>query len=218
MNENKILNPPIFLIELRNFLAGTNKQFAADSLAAKIVSKADFGHRWAAKNSDDLYAYLTIINQPNKISATHVDEMETIWSDFVDYKTNDNAANKIKPIFSKPTHHLKGWGEELWICNNEEYCLKLLQFNKDAKFSNHWHALKDETWYVLKGQLELTYLDLTNADKIMVILKENDVVTIKRFVPHQLRALADSTIIECSTRCFDSDSYRIEKGDSQLTK
>ena len=30
--------------------------------------------------------------------------------------------------------HEKAWGYELWIHNEEDYCAKILHFNKDAKF------------------------------------------------------------------------------------
>ena len=35
----------------------------------------------------------------------------------------------------KPKIVQKGWGEEIWIHNNEEYCGKLLYFVKDKKCS-----------------------------------------------------------------------------------
>ena len=38
----------------------------------------------------------------------------------------------------------KGWGHELWIVNKEEYCGKLLFFNKDKCCSFHYHEDKDE--------------------------------------------------------------------------
>jgi hypothetical protein len=46
----------------------------------------------------------------------------------------------------------KGWGHELIWATNDKYCGKLLKFNKDAKFSMHFHAEKDESWYVLDGR------------------------------------------------------------------
>jgi len=45
-------------------------------------------------------------------------------------------------------HVPKGWGEEIIICNHELYCGKLLRFKQGAKFSMHYHMIKDETWYV----------------------------------------------------------------------
>ena len=39
--------------------------------------------------------------------------------------------------------------------NNELYCGKLLVFKKGAKFSMHYHLIKDETWYVDEGEFIL---------------------------------------------------------------
>ena len=44
-------------------------------------------------------------------------------------------------------------------------------------------------------------------------LNLGDVITIPIGQPHQLRAKEDSEIFEISTQHFDSDSYRIWKGD-----
>ena len=109
----------------------------------------------------------------------------------------------------------KSWGKEIWIVNNEEYCGKILEFNAGSKFSMHFHVEKKETFYVLKGKLILNYFDLTNADKYSEELNIGDIVDINRFFPHQIQAIEDSSIIEFSTQHKDSDSYRIEKGDSQ---
>lgn len=115
----------------------------------------------------------------------------------------------------KPKIHKKGWGEEVWIINTDKYCGKLLKFNAGATFSDHYHIVKDETWYVLEGKLELRYYNLANADRIIKILKPGAVVHISPCSPHQLVALEPSTIIEVSTTHDEADSYRIGKGDSQ---
>ncbi|MFA6502903.1 MAG: cupin domain-containing protein [Candidatus Paceibacterota bacterium] len=115
----------------------------------------------------------------------------------------------------KPELHPKGWGEETWIINTDKYCGKLLTFNKEASFSDHFHVNKDETWYVLEGKLELRYYNLANAEKKTAVLTKGDVVHIPPTKPHQLRALEASVIIEVSTPHDEADSYRIGRGDSQ---
>lgn len=116
---------------------------------------------------------------------------------------------------TKAKCHPKGWGEEVWIINNDKYCGKLLKFKKGALFSDHYHINKDEAWYVLEGKLELRSYDLANADRKTTVLKKGDVVHIMPSTPHQLKALEISTIIEVSTPHDEADSYRIGKGDSQ---
>lgn len=111
--------------------------------------------------------------------------------------------------------HPKGWGEEVWIINTEQYCGKLLKFNAGASFSDHFHILKDEAWYVLEGELELSHYDLSTAERKTITLKKGDVVHVPPHQPHQLRALVASTVIEVSTTHREDDSYRIGKGDGQ---
>ena len=109
----------------------------------------------------------------------------------------------------------KGWGYEVHIENNQDYCAKLLVFTKGKKFSMHYHVEKYETWYVQKGKLKFTWMDPDNADRIVDELNEGDVVTIYQGIAHQLEALEDSIIFETSTHDKANDSYRVEKGDSQ---
>ena len=120
-----------------------------------------------------------------------------------------------EPIFSAVETHPKGWGDELWIANNEKYCGKILRFNKGASFSMHYHVKKEETWCVTKGVLKLEYFDLEKAEKFSRTLEEGNVVHISPCVPHKLTALVDSSVFEVSSQHFDTDSYRIEKGTSQ---
>lgn len=110
----------------------------------------------------------------------------------------------------------KGWGEEIIICNHELYCGKLLRFKDGAKFSMHYHMIKDETWYVKEGIFIYRWIDTKTAEVYDKHLKEGDVVRQLPGQPHQLIALSDGEIFEVSTQHFDSDSYRVWKGDSQL--
>jgi mannose-6-phosphate isomerase-like protein (cupin superfamily) len=109
----------------------------------------------------------------------------------------------------------KGWGYEVHIENNEDYCAKLLVFEKGKKFSMHYHVDKHETWFVREGKLKFTWIDPANADRVVQELKPGDVVTIHQGIAHQLEALETSCIFETSTHDKIEDSYRVEKGDSQ---
>lgn len=122
---------------------------------------------------------------------------------------------KLEPIFSFPERVPKGWGEEIHIANNESYCGKLLVFKSGAEFSTHAHALKHETFLVFKGSIRFTWINTENADKESRVVTEGMVIEIPRLLPHRIKALEDSIIIEVSTQHLDSDSLRYEKGDSQ---
>ena len=123
--------------------------------------------------------------------------------------------HKIKPEVCEGCKVPKGWGEELIIENNEMYCGKLLIFKKGCRFSMHYHLIKDETWYVDKGEFIYRWIDTDTAETIEQKLKPGDVVRQRVGQPHQLIALTDGTVFEVSTQHFDEDSYRVWKGDSQ---
>ena len=123
--------------------------------------------------------------------------------------------HEIKPKVCEGCKVPKGWGEELIIENNEMYCGKLLIFKKGCKFSMHYHLIKDETWYVDKGEFIYRWIDTETAETIEQKLKPGDVVRQRVGQPHQLIALTYGTVFEVSTQHFDEDSYRVWKGDSQ---
>jgi mannose-6-phosphate isomerase-like protein (cupin superfamily) len=123
-----------------------------------------------------------------------------------------------KPIFSIPQIVEKGWGEEQIITNNEEYCGKILKFNKGAVFSCHFHSSKREHFYVAKGLIKLVTIDTSNAQETEFIMGPGQVVEIPRLLPHQIFALEESEIYEFSTTHSDMDSFRVKKGNSQGVK
>lgn len=110
----------------------------------------------------------------------------------------------------------KGWGHELIWATNDKYCGKLLKFNKNAKFSMHFHAEKEETWYVLSGKFIVKYIDTKIAREEEKILNQGDTWHNSPLLPHQVICLEEGTIIEVSTPDSVEDNYRIAKGDSQL--
>lgn len=109
----------------------------------------------------------------------------------------------------------KGWGHELIWATNEKYCGKLLKFNKNARFSMHFHAEKDETWYVLDGKFLVRCIDTSNASMYEKTLDAGSTWHNPPMLPHQVICLEAGTIIEVSTPDSVEDNYRIAKGDSQ---
>jgi mannose-6-phosphate isomerase-like protein (cupin superfamily) len=109
----------------------------------------------------------------------------------------------------------KGWGHELIWATNDKYCGKLLHFKKASKFSMHFHAQKDETWYVLSGRFEVRWIDTADASEKFVQLYQGDTWHNKPLLPHQLICIEEGTIIEVSTPDSVEDNYRVQPGDSQ---
>lgn len=97
----------------------------------------------------------------------------------------------------------KVWGKEIWIVNRD-YCGKKLILNKGFRCSMHYHKLKDETFYILKGKV---LLEIGMKKHIML---PRDSMLIKPGQKHRFTGLEDSEIIEFSSHHEDSDSYRDE--------
>lgn len=127
---------------------------------------------------------------------------------------NEKKEDIFMKVWQHPMYVRKGWGHESWIVNKEEYCGKLLVFKEGKKCSWHYHKLKDEVFYLQSGSLLIRYSeedDITTAKEL--VMKPGKAFHVYRGLRHQMEALEDSQLFEFSTEHFDSDSYRIIKGD-----
>jgi mannose-6-phosphate isomerase-like protein (cupin superfamily) len=111
----------------------------------------------------------------------------------------------------------KGWGYELIFATTDQYCGKIMVFEKvGAKFSMHFHREKDETWFINSGKFKVRWIDTKDATLYEKELKEGDVWHNPPLQPHQLEAMVpNSMIFEVSTADSVEDNYRIIPGDSQ---
>ena len=57
--------------------------------------------------------------------------------------------HKYEPTPRKGDYYKKAWGYELWIVNNEDYCGKLLVFEKDKK---HEMVLNDQVKRIRRNE------------------------------------------------------------------
>lgn len=111
----------------------------------------------------------------------------------------------------------KGWGYELIWATTDDYCGKMMVFNKTgARFSMHFHKVKDETWFVNAGRFLVRWIDTNTAITHEQELKEGDTWHNPPLQPHQLVCLKEgSSITEVSTADSVEDNFRIFPGDSQ---
>lgn len=109
----------------------------------------------------------------------------------------------------------KGWGhEDIWVSTNK-YCGKFLCFNTGAMFSMHFHAEKEETWYVLEGEFTVRWIDTNTSQIHEATLKPGDIWHNRPLSPHQLICNQQGRIIEVSTPDSMEDNFRVMPGDSQ---
>jgi len=117
-----------------------------------------------------------------------------------------------KMNLGKPAKVNKQWGYEIWLINNKEenYCGKILYINEGCSTSMHFHANKHESFYILKGKLQIDILDTLTTKIHPKTLHEGEVFSLDRVIPHKLIA-KDGPVkfVETSTYHEDSDSYRV---------
>ncbi|MBI2106971.1 cupin domain-containing protein [Candidatus Woesearchaeota archaeon] len=97
----------------------------------------------------------------------------------------------------------KVWGEEQWLVNNEKYCGKRMSIKEGYYCSYHKHRIKEETFYVLDGTLEVI------KEGQYLVVKTGETLHLKPGEYHSFRALKDTTFFEFSTQHFDEDNYRL---------
>lgn len=110
----------------------------------------------------------------------------------------------------------KGWGEEYIFATTDRYCGKIMSFRRrGARFSMHFHADKEEHWYVMSGRFQVIWIDPKDATRHEEILQPGSVWHNPPLVPHQLICIETGSIMEVSSPDSVEDNYRIEPGDSQ---
>ncbi|HLH78214.1 MAG TPA: hypothetical protein VKV28_15525 [Candidatus Binataceae bacterium] len=115
-----------------------------------------------------------------------------------------------EPVHIEP----KGWGRELWIANGKEYCGKILEIAQGKRCSFHFHKLKAESFYLLSGRLKVRVKRSPEETVIEEFeMLPGQCMDVPRGLVHQMEALEEARLIEFSTQHFDSDSYRLIKGD-----
>ena len=101
----------------------------------------------------------------------------------------------------------KPWGHELIFAENERYAGKLLVLEPGHSLSLQYHERKDETIYVLEGEVHLL-VDVGGELKELT-LKAGEAHRIKPGVRHRMRATAHCTLVEVSSPELD-DVVRLE--------
>lgn len=121
----------------------------------------------------------------------------------------------MKPIKLSSVVVPKGWGHEVHICNNDEFCGKELHIQSGGSLSVHFHITKREVFRLRFGMAVLEYIEMTKGFYVQVALYAGDVIEIPRHLPHRLIATTDCIVDEYSTPDSPGDSYRVAPGDSQ---
>ena len=115
-----------------------------------------------------------------------------------------------KPVHVEP----KGWGREIWIANNDQYCGKILEIRRGKRCSLHYHKLKTETFFLRAGKMKVRVKESPEAESFEeFVLNPGECMDVPIGLVHQMEALEDCELLEFSTQHFNTDSHRILKGD-----
>ena len=101
----------------------------------------------------------------------------------------------------------------MWIANNPLYCGKVLEIRQGKRCSLHYHKLKTESFYLHKGRLRIRVMATEDSAIEEFDIAAGDCMDVAPGLVHQMEALEDAELFEFSTQHFDSDSYRLVKGD-----
>lgn len=96
----------------------------------------------------------------------------------------------------------KPWGCELLLAHTEQYAGKILYISGGSRLSLQHHRLKDETLFLLDGEIEFELRDegLSPCRERMASDKSYRVRAGQR---HRLTALTDARVLEVSTPQLD---------------
>jgi mannose-6-phosphate isomerase len=101
----------------------------------------------------------------------------------------------------------KPWGHELIFAENERYAGKILHLEPGQCMSLQYHERKDETLFVLTGEVHLLVGEESKLEEIR--LKPGDAYRIRPGVRHRMSSEVATDVVEVSSPELD-DVVRLE--------
>ena len=101
----------------------------------------------------------------------------------------------------------KPWGYELIFAKTDRYAGKILHVNRGECLSLQYHEMKEETLFVVRGELKLTVE--YEGDRREIALRSGQAFHIPPRLIHRMEAVEDTDVAEVSTTELD-DVVRLE--------
>jgi len=101
----------------------------------------------------------------------------------------------------------KPWGYELIYAKTGKYVGKILHINRGESLSLQYHEMKEETLFVVRGELKLTVE--VDGDRRELPLRSGEAFHVPPRMIHRREAIEDTDIAEVSTPALD-DVVRLE--------
>ena len=118
-------------------------------------------------------------------------------------------------MLESPRRIEKPWGYELIWAETDEYVGKILHVTAGEALSLQYHEVKDETFFLLEGQL-LLQVGLSIEDLSEYRMLEGQSFHMRSQTIHRMIAETDSDILEVSTPHLD-DIVRLEDRYGRIT-
>ena len=141
-------------------------------------------------------------------NVTETDHQKVIYTIIHDAKALLKASRTVVPsqLELEISHHyglaqFRRFGSTTITVVNREYCKRIILCLPGQTHPEQWHRLKDETYHLLHGEIELTL----DGEKRVVC--KNEVVIIPRGVKHEFTSAKGAVIEEISSAYSQSDSY-----------
>ena len=141
-------------------------------------------------------------------NVTETDHQKAIYNIIHDAKALLKASRTVVPsqLELEISHHyglekFRSFGSTTITVVNREYCKRIILCLPGQTHPEQWHELKDETYHLLHGEIQLT------LDGEKRVVRKNEVVIIPRGAKHEFTSAKGAVIEEISSAYSQSDSY-----------
>jgi dTDP-4-dehydrorhamnose 3,5-epimerase-like enzyme len=103
-------------------------------------------------------------------------------------------------------------GEFVQIAYKEEMRhLAFFEIRRGFSRGSHYHETKEEIFYVIKGKIKATFMDMDTLENEELILAKGDKIRIRPRCGHRFYGLEDTLVVEYSPQVFErEDNYPVD--------
>lgn len=107
----------------------------------------------------------------------------------------------------------KEWGLEITWADEEQYCAKILLFEKLlAKTPFVFHNTVKKTFFVNTGEFKIRWIDTSDGKLYEQVLQEGAVYTVQNLIPWSLESqIQGSSVMQVSNTNDNNDTYIVQR-------
>jgi dTDP-4-dehydrorhamnose 3,5-epimerase-like enzyme len=89
--------------------------------------------------------------------------------------------------------------------------LAVFEIRKGYARGEHYHEEKEEIFYVFRGKIRASFIDMDTLQKDQRILEKGDKIRVKTRCGHRFHGLEDALVIEYSPQVYDKeDTFKVD--------